>query len=196
MSFIKKLIERGVVCNVATCLIDQSEDEIEELSGILAKIGVSMQTIALVVSQGNAKKNNIGQTYTHTRVKRLIEKLNSKYKSEKFNIREYGDSNEKNCGAGYNLLRIKPSLDITPCPMIDIGIGNLGLSDITEISKTFCKLFYNLHSPNNELCGLCNKKDICGRCTANGLNERNHCCWYENQKDILNSIIAGGKACY
>lgn len=194
IDFIKELKKRGIQCTVATSLINQSEDEIECLTEKLKCLGVSMVTVQLISLQGNAKTNDLVLNYTHSRVKKLITRLNNKFKSDNFCIREYEDVKEKNCGAGYNVILIKPNLDVTPCPMLNISLGNLNDASIEEIMQIYGEQFHNSISPSEKTCGKCNLKEICGDCIGCAFENKSNvklCKWYESKENkfLRNSTL-------
>lgn len=189
--FIETLVKERIPVSVSTCLVDQDENMIKELTKRLKNLGVSLLTISLILQEGNAKKYGLKSKYTHTRIKKLIAELNDKYSTNTFRIREYGEKTERNCGAGYNVIRLKSNLDVTPCPMIDIKLGNLSEENIESICRRSHDLFYSLNSPDEDQCSDCSEHDTCGRCTACGFNKKSYttCKWYEHQKEEIDMIF-------
>lgn len=187
---IKRLVKMNIPVSVATCLVTQPLEMIEELVACVKEIGVSMITISLTQEEGNAYKNKLPEKYTHEEVRKLVTRLNNQYRTEKFTVREYGEKTSRNCGAGYNVMRLKPSMDLTPCPMIDINIGNMINETISEITKKTYKLFLQLISPDEQFCKECKDQNICGRCSACGLQKMkiHQCKWYDKQKNLIDLI--------
>ncbi len=92
------------------------------------------------------------------------------------------------CRAGTNYCRITPEGEITPCPYMPGGVGNiknLSFNDIWSDSE----LFQQLRHPKYEgKCEYCEFKLLCGGCRARALAESNNVlgedpwCSYEPEK--------------
>ncbi len=188
IEFLKKLVCNDIICSVATCLINQSKADIISLSENLKNIGVNEHILSVLIDKGDAENNGLDSYYNHTKTKMLISELNSSLKTEKFRIREYTKSNEKNCGAGYNLLMIKANLDIIPCPMMNIKLGNLKFNSLTNICRNTTKHFKTMSSPNKDICLECEDVEKCGRCMSRALDKKMKCNWYYSQQSYISNI--------
>lgn len=188
INFIKKAIELGVTCQVATTLSNQSEEEVEEVVKTMKALGVSFHVISVVSMQGNAEINQIENFYDQEKLKVLLDKLSKKYVDEKYKIQMPVETKEINCGAGYKMLRIRANLDVTPCPMNDIVLGNLRKETIQTIMGRCGKAYRSIISPNVSICDGCKKAAVCKKCMANALENYKSvptCSWYEQNKDKL-----------
>ncbi|EIW6615257.1 PqqD family peptide modification chaperone [Clostridium perfringens] len=189
LNFIKAAIDNGITCQVETCLINQSKRELEELVCITKELGVNSIEIGYLLEQGNAKENNLKLKWNPEEYVDFISYLDSKYANEIFKIRlPEHESNKKNCGAGYNIIRIKPNFDVTPCTMTEFKMGNLRINTIFDIMHKCNKIFYEIQCPRKSICKDCKKIDDCKNCIAIGYNNKDkvkNCKWF---KTIENSI--------
>lgn len=188
IAFIKNAVALGIPCQVATTLSEQSPNEIEELVKIVKDLGVSLHIISMVSIQGNAATNKVRSLYDQETLKNFLLELTEKYVDKNYKIQLPIKTDEKNCGAGYKLIRIRPNLDITPCPMNEQVIGNLYKEDINNIMIKRGKKYQKIESPNEKLCRQCSKKNICMKCMANALENKENvenCYWYEENKNYL-----------
>lgn len=188
VEFIKKLIEREIPCQIETCLIDQSEKEIEELVCFVKHLGVNSMEIGMLLNSGSAKDNNLKSIWDSHSFENLLRKLNNKYADNMFHIRNIEKAKKKNCGAGYILCHIDAKMNIKPCPMLDIVLGNLNNEDIIQIMKKWGKVFCDFEFPQKKYCESCEQKDVCKHCTAAGLCNHNNvaeCKWYRYAKETL-----------
>jgi radical SAM protein with 4Fe4S-binding SPASM domain len=188
IEFIKMVVSLGITCQVATTLSEQTREEVEELVKIVKDLGVSLHVISMVSIQGNAAKNKMKSLYDQETLKEFLLKLNDKYADDYYKIQLPIKTDEKNCGAGYKLIRIRPNLDITPCPMNEHVIGNLCNNEMSNVMIKRGKLYQKIESPNEKTCRQCSKKNICMKCMANALENKEtvkNCYWYEENKEYL-----------
>ena len=188
IKFIKKAISNGLQCQIGTTIINQSKDEIEQLVKLSKNLGVSLIEIGMLCIQGDAKKNNLNSFISTKELNIFLKELHKKYGDNKFTVKVPVPLNQKNCGAGHKLIRIRPNMDITPCPMLDFVLGNLNQQSISEIMSKYGKIFHDFYSPHPDICLDCSKKDDCNGCSAHALNLKNgikNCSWCENQKKNL-----------
>lgn len=182
IKFIEKAVERGLNCQIGTCLIDQTPSELEDMIKLVKNIGVKDVEIGRVSEQGNAKKNNLSTSWSESTYQEFLQNMKQKYENSDFKIRQVGKLERRNCGAGYLSCRIKPNMDITPCPMIEIIMGNLNFESIDNIMKRSGKYFCMLETPQEKFCSKCEKQEDCKDCTAKGYNNKDKvqsCLWYE-----------------
>ncbi len=194
IKFIKEAVKIGINCQIGTCLIDQTPNELEDMIKLAKEIGVKYIEIGRVSEQGNAEKNNLSTSWSDSMYQDFLQSMKGKYETIDFKIRQAGKQERRNCGAGYLACRIKPNLDVTPCPMIEIKMGNLGTESIDDIMKRAGKYFYFLETPQEKFCSECEKNVECKNCTAKGYNNKDRvarCIWYEKSK---NNIYMKGDA--
>ena len=188
INFIDRITKLGIECQVATCVMDQDEKEIEELCEFISKKGVSKHILELVAIQGNAKEN-FTVNYSYSNFNEFLKILNDKYRSSNFSVEQPKEcSNEINCGAGYKLIKIGADMSVTPCAMMDRKIGDLKENSISEVLQKTSINFSNIISPNDELCCECTLKEKCSKCMVKSLNNKNFiekCNWFEAQNVFL-----------
>lgn len=192
IKFIKRAINNNIPCQVGTTIINQSKDEIEQLVKLSKKLGVSLIEIGMLCIQGDAKKNNLNSFINTKELNTFLKELHNKYSDNKFTVKVPISLNQRNCGAGHKLIRIRPNMDITPCPMLDFIIGNLNSQNISEIMSKYGKIFHDFYSPQPDICLDCNKKDDCNGCSAHALtlkDEIKNCSWCEKQQKNLQSFF-------
>ena len=193
MDFIDEVIKRGVPCAVATCLINQDDYEISKLVELLKNKGIFSYALGLVSVQGQAEKNIIKPKYDLNGMNELLIRLNKNYASGSFKVRVPHESCDKNCGGGYNLVRIRPNLDITACPMMDLKLGNLNYETFDKIMLESGLIFSQLNTPSHDTCKDCKLNNYCGSCSSMALINKNKvkkCYWYEDQKDLINKLLS------
>lgn len=191
IDFIHYAISQHVICQVATVLINQPMEMIEEHVKSIRDMGVSLLAFSPVSIQGEAKRNQIDSTYNMAQVNEIIETLNKKYSTDTFMIQTSVDDPNRNCGCGHKVIRIRPDLTITPCPMIESNMGSLKEKNYEEILKDKAKICHDHYSPGSELCKDCDKKSLCGKCTAFALHmkEDYHTCrWAKTQPEFISCL--------
>lgn len=196
--FIKNVISRGVKVMVATCIIDQDFQEIDQLCGFLKSIGVSIYRIGASIELGRAKENNIkSREETRIKVNNLKKQLKEKYDCESFKVYYIEENmielNEgcKNCGMGHNMIKITPSGDITPCIILDTSIGNISNISLKEFLKANGLRFFNIEKPSPKYCYNCSNEQICKGCISEAIafmKENGKCNFYDKQKELLKWI--------
>lgn len=198
IQFVQKLIERKVKVCVATCVIDHSFEEIEQLCCMLRDMGIYEYRIGRLTELGRAKANGFKLTpHKNEFILNLIKYLNQKYKTELFCIAAIEDLNcednsELSCGAGYKILRIRPNLDITPCALSNLKIGNLCNETLEEACKRLNRIFPKMVNPNKNTCNSCDNYYKCRHCLAQGLINKNtisNCYWYNKNEEILSDLF-------
>lgn len=195
ISFIKECIARKIVVVVATCIIQQKVEDIEKLSLLLRDLGVSLHRIGGVSDQGRATMNNIVSEFSFNKINRFIDYLKEKYETDNFKIGGFEDidcSMEMNCGAGFRIIKVSPLFLISPCPMMQLNIGNLNTEKMEEIFSRNSRLFAKLRRPFDDTCKECRILDDCKNCIAEAFNNRkkvDECYWYEQQFRKADEII-------
>lgn len=191
INFLKYAIKHNILCQVSTVLIDQPIDMIDVHVRKMRDIGVSILVLSPISVQGEAKKNQLHMHYDWNSVSRIISVLNKKYASNSFMIQEPSDKIVANCGCGYNVIRIRPDLSITPCPMIEITLGTLETSEYNNILKEKSIMYSKLFSPGPTMCEKCKNQKYCSKCIACALQNKENsknCIWEITQKDIIKCL--------
>ena len=76
------------------------------------------------------------------------------------------------CLAGTHYCRIDPTGELTPCPYIELSVGNIRWRSFWELWQT-APLFHSLRRPAlGGRCGVCEYRLLCGGCRARSLVER------------------------
>ncbi|BDB03821.1 PqqD family peptide modification chaperone [Clostridium botulinum] len=193
IEFIKKALNNGIDCQVETCLVNQSKQELENLVLLVKKLGVSSIEIGKLVDQGNAQKNKLELVWSEKEYADFLNELNSKYASKTFKIRlPEKEVKEKNCGAGYNVIRIKPNFDVTPCTMTEFNLGNLHTNTIFDIMSKCGNVFREIQCPENKLCSGCENEDSCKHCIAVGYSTKHKvkdCKWFRSVENCLKPFL-------
>ncbi|MGB8451876.1 MAG: PqqD family peptide modification chaperone [Anaerocolumna sp.] len=192
MEFIKGACNRGIPCQVGTTVMSQSKQEIEDLVVLAKQLGVYYIEIGMLCSQGNAQKNEILPTWSSKEHSDFLYELSSKYTSRTFTIKLPKETEQKNCGAGYGLIRIRPNLDVTPCPMTEFNLGNLHKNSIFEIMSKCGNVFHDFKFPRDEFCSGCEMEDTCKYCIAQGYNMKDKvedCHWFKSIKNCLSPFL-------
>lgn len=188
MIFLKEAIKRGIPCQVETCLINQNKNELEEMIRKVKEIGVNSIEIGLLLEMGNAKRNKLHSSWNAKKYQSLLTELNTKFGSDEFRIRQLERKDRKNCGAGYVLCHITSALEVKPCAMLEINLGNLHKESMEKIMIKWGRVFHDLEGPQSKFCQKCEEKEMCNNCSAAGFNTKDkvqYCKWYEYLKTIL-----------
>lgn len=180
LSTVKRLVKMGLDVKVTTCLINQNFSEIEKLISKLKAIGIKWYSVAGLDIQGRAKSNNLLVKYDSITFKNMISKLRNLYEDDSFKILqeefcEYDkDALFKNCGAGYNMLKISPIGEINPCILSREKLGKINLeynlkrflNDRLSTMNSLSKMI----APCKDLCGNCKSLEYCMNCIAKAKN--------------------------
>lgn len=184
VEFIKEAINHGIDCQVETCILNQSKQELEDFVDEIKKMGVRSIEFGRIYEFGNAKKNKLETIWTIAECLEMLKGLDNKYASNNFKINLPDIEKEylkKNCGAGYNMIAVKYNFEVIPCNMLELKMGNLHESSLFDIMKKCGTEFQKIQSPNNETCSDCEKADECKNCIAIAYNmkSRGHeCRWF------------------
>ncbi len=185
--FLNECSLRKITTVAATCVVSQEFEEIELLTIKLKKMGVSLHRIGRISDQGRAKSNNISSQMSGDLLNNLIDTLKNKYNDDSYRIGGFEDidcEKEYNCGAGYNLINISPTFKISPCPMMNICIGNLAEEDFESVIRRNSSVFVNLRRPFDDICKGCEREYDCKNCIAEAYTNKdgvNHCGWYNDE---------------
>ena len=192
INFIKSVTNKGIECQIGSVILKQTQEEIEELTALVKSLGVSLLEFTLVFDQGNAKHNQLQSNMEIEDFHALLYELKNKYEDNKFLLKTPCTLTQKNCGAGHLTICIKANGTITPCPIMEIELGNLKKEGINDIINRCFLNFENLVSPCDKTCGNCKKFKICKSCIAQATINKNkvpNCKWYEAEKELLQPYI-------
>lgn len=190
LQFIDYAIKKKVRVVSATTLIDQRREDIHELCALMRDMGVSMFRLGALSSQGRASNLGGPVLWSVEQVRLLIDELANCYNTQTFSIGWIEDPGSDrdliNCGAGTKMLVINPRFYVRPCPMISDCLGNIKDESLGTIMKRGNRLYLDLHSPCDRICGSCPEVDNCRGCMASGLENahKSECCsWLQNEYD-------------
>ncbi|RFT67186.1 radical SAM protein, partial [Bacillus clarus] len=127
-----KLIDYAKMNNVtvvvATCIVDQNLKGIEKLSIFLSEKQIDLHRIGGVSYQGRAEKNSLHTSVSFSDINKFIQYLKESYETMRFKIsgfEEISTDSDYNCGAGYKIIKVSPEFIVSPCPMMNVNIGNI-----------------------------------------------------------------------
>ena len=195
IKFIKKLVENKLPVDVGTSIIDQNKDEIYELSKNLKLLNVNRHRLGIVMNTGRSSTNELELTKP-PEIARWTQEFNDLLGNDNFQIVEEEEFSElpngkKRCGAGYQLIRISPSLIIYPCPIFDLPIYNYSKGSLIDFIRTKTMKFYKMAVPNKKTCGSCSLLEICSQCPAQAMIEKENaqaCFWYSMEKETIEGL--------
>ena len=186
ISLLRQASNLGIKTQVATCIVNQNQTELYNLTKLIKNIGVSEQVFERVYLQGNANSNDLQSGYTHNDFTKLLVYLADEFSDEEFTIStentEYAEGD--NCGAGYKMYKISYNLEVTPCITMNHSLGNLNKQPFKEIIKENYEGYKNLQMPCQKICGNCEMLDECEGCISKMSQYKNRvkfCRWYEQQ---------------
>ncbi|WP_409967698.1 radical SAM protein [Bengtsoniella intestinalis] len=197
--FIKKVIASGFCVTVATCIDEQSYEEMKELCEFVKRIGVARIRLGGISSQGRALPSEIVvDTAKRIKLKQFQHQLSVEVGSENFSVYFIEDTEKmvkseycNNCGIGQVLLNVKANGDINPCLMSEIVIGNLEKSSLQDIQKRFSRTFEKIDFPRLEICQGCDKFTLCENCIVQGMinSEFTDSCAWRIELQKLESLL-------
>lgn len=194
IEFIKKARAKGIAVQLGSVIINQNDKMIHEMIHIAKSIGVSVHSFSVVLDEGNAIKNKKCSRLSNQLLQEKLKEWSKQYDCEDYIIQTSVKDTETNCGCGYKLIRIRPDLTITPCPMIEGTIGDLKKESFDSIMKKGTDYFMNIELPtrNKKHCENCEKKDDCGECVAmaliNNKKVEGKCRWAKGNTEIVELI--------
>ena len=192
VTFIKNVINRGIECQVGSVMLNQTKEEIEELTVLVKELGVSLLELALIVEQGNAKQNELHSNMTTKDFCNLLYELKNKYEDNNFLLKAPRDLTQKNCGAGHTMICIKANRNISPCPMLEMKLGNLKEERMQNILARCFAYFQDLVAPCKETCDKCEQYNACKSCIAQAIFNKDKvskCKWYESENKLLKYFV-------
>ncbi|NFD78322.1 radical SAM protein [Clostridium botulinum] len=195
IEFIKNALNNGIECQVETTLINQSKKDLEKLVALVKKLGVCSIEIGKLADQGNARKNKLESVWSPKEYVDILNELNSKYASKTFEIRLPKKDEEikgKACGAGCNVIRIKPNFDVTPCPTLEFNLGNLHRDTMFDIMSKSSNTFEKIKVPEEKICSGCEKTDTCKYCIAMAYGTKDKvrdCSWFRSVEKYLKPFL-------
>lgn len=188
--FIKESVARKISTSVATCLVQQDMEEIEELCGLVKDLGVYQYRLGIITDMGRAEDNHISSQITSKEYQYIMDHLKEKHQTRDFyigRIEEFEDvacQTAKNCGAGYRLYNLTPKLTFSPCTIFKLNIGNLNTENLESIFARNTRLFSGMTPPSESICGSCELLESCKSCFAEGFSSRHkveRCHWHEDE---------------
>lgn len=194
IEFLKAMVENKIPLRIATTIVNQSEQELDETVAKVKGLGTSSIAIGSVFSAGNAVKNKLISSIKGKKYNQLLKNLSDKYTDENFRVEttdDFGCIERESCALGHKLIRVKPNLDVTPCNLIEIILGNLKREPISEIMDNCGKSLHDLIVPCNKFCKDCENAAVCKNCPAQGLSSKNtvkKCNWFEYQGKIFDAL--------
>lgn len=190
IKFINKCTENDLEVRVVATIMGQSKEELEELVATSKNLNVDMIELGDLILKGEAVENNLFSKIDDKQEFRKY--LNKKYKNDKFSVKVAPDvSCVRNCGAGYQLIGIKPNMDVVPCATIDFKLGNLNELTFEQMMQSFGEKFNELEAPCKKYCSECEEERNCSGCLAQGLTFKNiakECKWIRTQKNYLGQL--------
>jgi len=112
------------------------------------------------------------------------------------------EENGSRCMAGTSYCRITPEGDVTPCPYMELKVGNVRDGGFTRIWREAAVLLSLRESVLEGRCGRCEFRELCGGCrarsyatTGNLLGEDPWCSYQPGQAGrVPAAVAAGGEA--
>lgn len=191
INFIKEMLAYKINISVASSYMGQSLKEIEKLCLMLRKMGISQYKIGPLFDEGRAKKNKLYEQDNDFEEYSYVLNHLKKFETEKFKVTDTEEMDKNlinvNCGAGTRLLSISPELDVFPCSVLKIPLGNLRDNKLIEIIKKPKIDFSNIICPSKAICEDCEYMQQCQNCMAQGTinsSKVDFCKWKESCTDI------------
>lgn len=173
---VEKLSNMGVNVKIATCLISQTTEEIFKLVDIVKSKGATNFTLSLLDNLGRAKENSLTTVYNRDNVMKLLNDLKKRFQSDNFTIETHDicdledDAYFKNCGAGYNTIKVNPEGIVSECLLSKDSMGKIdlqgGLKLYLENNLKLMKRKSNTIAPCKDVCGKCDEIDYCEFCVV------------------------------
>jgi radical SAM protein with 4Fe4S-binding SPASM domain len=181
----------GLTLVFSSCIMKMNLAEIPQILEICTKLGAKRCEVFHYIAMGRGLKElpdeeldekqfiqSLYSIYEEQRHKRELEIylttacqywviLNQKFKSKDF-VPDYFSKMIPGCGAGISMFCIKPNGDVTPCPMLDVVVGNVRKTSLKKLWHS--EVFEELRLRNVKgRCGVCKYKNICMGCRARAL---------------------------
>lgn len=176
--------EIGIETLMDVTLTDQNWMEIDNLVETGASIGVKAIHFFFLICTGRAMKTSIsmknyGMALKHIadvsiRERRLM--VRARCAPHVYRILHEAEhfipQGTRGCPAGRSYIRIDPEGYVTPCPYMDLPIGNIR-EELLSILWEKSPVLRSLRTGNYKgRCGLCEYREICGGCRARAFAEK------------------------
>lgn len=193
LNFIKTLKEYQIPCQIGTTIVNQTKDELEDVTKVAKENGVCLIEFGLLTIQGNAKENHLNSFLSQRELISFLKILSDKFTDDKFIVKIPNEKGIiKNCGAGYQIIVIKANKDVAICPTAEFTVGKLDNCEIEDIMFKCGKEFSNITSPNEKVCGNCKNQIECMGCISRALILKNtvkRCKWFESEYKHLKPFL-------
>jgi AdoMet-dependent heme synthase len=200
LKFIKFLTSNNIRTIVATCITEQSYEDMEQLCLLVQEMGVSVLRLSTTSERGRAITNNIVSSNNKIQQLKSIQKdFSQKYNSNKFTVMyneqtgvETNLKYVKNCGLGQTMLKVAPNGNVYPCIMCDLCMDNITNKSVKKILEQYSINFSQIEKPSSKYCNECESKELCVNCVTEGLlygKKSENCTWYMSQKHIIDKIV-------
>jgi radical SAM protein with 4Fe4S-binding SPASM domain len=167
----------GLQVLVQTTVMEMNRHEIPEMIAFAREKGAWAFNLYFLVRTGRGQEmNDLSAETTEDILKELVE-LQDEYRpmlvrskcAPQFKQIAYdagqGGLESGGCMAGTQYCRITPNGDVTPCPYMDLVVGNVLDQSFTEIWETAPELLELRDlSKLKGRCGACEFKELCGGC--------------------------------
>ncbi|MEM0314433.1 MAG: radical SAM protein, partial [Candidatus Bathyarchaeia archaeon] len=179
---IKELSARNILVQVNTTVTLDNKDEIGQIMDLAERLGAENFHLFILVPTGRAAetRNMAPETYEQI-IRQMLGSLDRLGLNVKFSCvpqhmrmlhemrghMRHMQAGMRGCLAGLYYCRIYPTGEVTPCPYLPIGLGNIR-------EKTFREIWFNskvlndLRDPDKlkGKCGRCQYRHLCGGCRA------------------------------
>lgn len=177
MEFIHMVLELGIKLAVGTCISDQPYEELKQLSIMLRDMGISMHRYSPISNRGRAEDNLQCNTAADIKqIKGYIKMLDKELSNDKFRVFyfEEGETGmdlryKHNCGLGQTIVKIDPYGIMYPCLMSDMKYADLNEVTLLQAQKNYSRIWENLYSPSQNLCGNCVDSELCNHCVIEAM---------------------------
>lgn len=180
--------ESGIETQMDITLTDRNCHEIDRFIEFGAGLGVKAVNFFFLICTGRAMKSEISTNNYEAALRHVAKRS---FKEKRLMVRArcaphiyrilYEDGysippGTRGCLAGRSYMRIDPEGNITPCPYMDVKVGNIRESPLREIWEESHHLRLLREGDYKGRCGLCEYTEICGGCRARA---------YVNKRDIM-----------
>ncbi len=193
LNFIKILKENEIPCQIGTTIVNQTKNELENLTKIVKENGACLIEFGLLTIQGHAKENHLTSFLNQRELIEFLKILSNNFTDDKFMVKVPNEKGIiKNCGAGCQIIVIKANKDVAVCPTAEFTVGKLDDCEIEEIMSRCGKQFSDVTAPNEKICGNCKNQMECVGCISRALILKNtvkKCRWFENEYKYLQPFL-------